>query len=71
MQHGGACNVYGPMHLASVTRFEGRQTTPLEALVFLPTDQVLEEFVPGGSISSIAHGNARDDDSYSLGYETG
>jgi hypothetical protein len=58
------------MHLASVTQLEGPQTTPLEALVFLPADRVLEEFVPGRSISSIAHGDTRDDDADSLGYET-
>ena len=52
----------------SVTQSEGTQTT-FEAPVFLPADQIVVEFVPDGSVSSLANENIQDK-ANSIGCET-
>jgi len=54
-------NVHSHMRFASVsvTRSEGTRTT-FEAPVFLPADQIVVEFVPDGSVSSLANENIQD-----------
>ena len=47
------------MHFAFYTQSEGTRTT-FEAPVFPPTDQIHVEFVPGGSVSSLAYENTND-----------
>ena len=52
-------NVYGPMRFASAPQTNGTQAM-YEAPVFVPADQIHAEFVPGGSIPSLAQENTKD-----------
>jgi hypothetical protein len=52
-------NVHDAMHFASFTQSEGTRT-PYEDQVFLPTDQIQVEWVPGGSVSNLSHENTND-----------
>lgn len=56
------------MRFASAMQSEGTRTT-VDVPVFLPADQILVEFVPGGSDSSVANKKIQDK-ANSIGYET-
>jgi hypothetical protein len=53
----------------AVTQSEGTRTTTFETPVFLPADQIVVEFVPDGSASSIANDNIQHK-ANSVGYES-
>src|SRR6266853_2073832 len=52
-------NDYFPMQFASAPQTNGTQAM-YEAPVFVPADQIHVEFVPGGSIPSLAQENTKD-----------
>jgi hypothetical protein len=54
-------NISCPIHFASVTQSESEVTrTTDDTPVFLLGDQIHAEFVPGGSIPSLAHMTTKD-----------
>lgn len=55
----GGSKGHGPMHIVSVTQSEGTQMTH-NATAVSQTDEIELEFIPGGSISSLAHKNTRE-----------
>jgi hypothetical protein len=57
------------MHISSVTRSDATQSTS-ETPVFLPAEQIQVGFIPGSSISNLAHDDMKDL-AKSAGYQTG
>ena len=55
----GGSKGHGPMHIVSATQSGGTQMTH-NATAVSQTDEIELEFIPGGSISSLAHKNTRE-----------
>jgi len=55
----GGTEDHGPTHIVSVTQLARTRMT-YKATAFSPTDEIRVEFIPGGSVSSLAHENTHD-----------
>jgi len=58
-------SVYGRMHFAAATQLNGTGTT-LDTPVFLPTDHIQLEFIPGASDPGLVHENTKGKAGYEM-----